>query len=148
MKVLMNPTRSGWKDLCKRPEFDAQMLSEKVGKILSSVKQEGDTAIRRYTELFDKVKLDSIRISQREWKSCDTLLDDDLKKAIAIARKNIAHFHEHQKELPEKVETMPGVVCWRKSVPIEKVGLYIPGGSCPPLLYCLDVGSTCCYCRL
>ena len=131
MKILSRPDRSTWEELCRRPEFDTEVLTEQVSQILHTVKIKRDEAIRHYTETFDQVKIHDFSVSEQEFRDAYSEIGADLKEAIEIARRNIATFHEQQKDEPQKVETMPGVVCWRKSVAIQKVGLYVPGGTAP-----------------
>jgi len=115
----------------KRPAFDSTSLQEKVKSVLADVKKDGDAAIIKYTELFDGVSLSDFTVSNQEIEEAAALLTDDLKEAIKQAATNIRTFHQKQISPIEVVETMPGVQCWRKSVGIEKVGLYIPGGTAP-----------------
>lgn len=131
MKIISNPQRTEWDVLLRRPAFDSRSLEAVVMPVLQEVKQRGDTALLEFTERFDKVKLTDIQVSVDEIKAAEKLLSEDLKTAIAQAKQNIHAFHLRQLQLPEKIETMAGVTCWRKSVAIEKVGLYIPGGSAP-----------------
>ncbi|MBP9213690.1 MAG: histidinol dehydrogenase, partial [Chitinophagaceae bacterium] len=115
----------------QRPAFDTTSLQEKVKGILIDVKQHGDAAIKKYTQQFDGVELNNFEVNQNEINEAVTLLADDLKQAIQVAANNINAFHQQQMAKVEVVETMPGVKCWRKSIGIEKVGLYIPGGTAP-----------------
>lgn len=131
MKVFNNPAKKDWKALLKRPSFDAASLENDVLKILAAVKQGGDTAVKKLTKQFDSVQLDSLQVSEKEINEAVGLVHTDLKKAIQQAADNIRAFHSKQSSPPEIIETMPGVHCWRKSVAIEKVGLYIPGGTAP-----------------
>ena len=131
MKLYRYPDKELWKEIIQRPVADNFSLEKIVKKILKKVKEKGDTAIRKYTEEFDGVKLKELIVSEKEILAADSLLNDDLKQAIQQAKKNIETFHTAQKEEVKKIETMPGVSCWRQSVAIEKVGLYIPGGSAP-----------------
>ncbi len=114
-----------------RPVFDASSLEKKVKKILDAVKAKGDKAIRKYTKEFDGVKLKKLEVSSKEIKTAEKLLSQELKDAILLAKNNIEKFHTPQLQEPVIIETMPGVQCWRKSIAIEKVGLYIPGGTAP-----------------
>ena len=131
MKLYKYPDKELWKEIIQRPVADNFSLENTVKKILKKVKEKGDTAIRKYTKEFDGVKLKNLLVSEKEIRAADSLLNDDLKQAIQQAKKNIETFHTAQKEEVNKIETMPGVSCWRQSVAIEKVGLYIPGGSAP-----------------
>jgi histidinol dehydrogenase len=125
------PNRNEWTELVKRPVADFSSLEKPVIKILQKVKAKGDKAVRKFTKEFDGVKLKSLEVSAEELNNAATLLSDELKAAIQQAKANIETFHATQREEIKKIETMPGVVCWRKSAGIEKVGLYIPGGSAP-----------------
>ena len=131
MKVIRYPRRSDWDALLLRPELNVQDLRETVGKVLNDVKQRGDEAVLGYEEQFDRVCLSSLTVSKDEIAEAENLVPDDLKTAISLAAENIRTFHEAERFIPTKVETKPGVTCWQKAVPIEKVGLYIPGGTAP-----------------
>lgn len=131
MKTYQNPRSSELKEILKRPEIDTSILKQLVEDVFTSVKREGDEAVKRYTSLFDKVKIDQFLVSEVEIEEAKNLISESLKDAISVAKANIEKFHQAQFIQEEKIETMPGVVCWRKSVGIEKVGLYIPGGSAP-----------------
>lgn len=123
--ILKTPT------LLDRPAMTAANLDAVVGKILEEIRSQGDTAVKTYTERFDKVMLDELQVSPAELAEAETLLDPALKAAIQTAKQNIETFHARQHSEPEVIETMPGVFCWRKNVAIDKVGLYIPGGTAP-----------------
>jgi len=131
VKIISDPKITEWDALLKRPVFDGRSLESVVVPVLQDVKQRGYSALLEFTERFDKVTLTDLRVSAEERQEAANLLSDDLKMAIVQAKQNIHAFHIKQLQLPEKIETMPGVICWRKSVGIEKVGLYIPGGSAP-----------------
>ncbi|MFA6651635.1 MAG: histidinol dehydrogenase [Bacteroidales bacterium] len=131
MKVYNKPEREQWTDLIRRPVIDKKSISETVEKIVKTVQQEGDAAIVRYTKEFDGAAPESIAVPEREIQEADALLSPELKDALNSAYMNIYAFHNAQREQEQIVETAPGVKCWRKSVAIEKVGLYIPGGSAP-----------------
>lgn len=131
MELHINPLRSDWKKMLARPVFDASALQEKVATVLSEVKQNGDAALKKYTALFDGVELDEFAVTPEELLTAVQELPAALKQAIAVAASNIRAFHENQVSGSSVIETMPGIRCWRKSVGIEKVGLYIPGGSAP-----------------
>jgi histidinol dehydrogenase len=131
MQVFINPEREIWEDILQRPVFDTATLNTTVSAILADVKANGDTAVKKYALQFDKVALDDIRVSGAEIAEAIDLVDEKLKAAIQIAKDNILAFHQSQTEAVKKVETTAGVFCWRKSVGIQKVGLYIPGGSAP-----------------
>lgn len=131
MLVFEYPERSQWPELLRRPVFDNTALETSVGNILADVRQHGDAAVRKYAQQFDKVQLDDLAVTPAEFAQAAASLDPALKKAILQAKHNIEIFHKAQQESGKVIETMPGVQCWRKPVAIEKVGLYIPGGSAP-----------------
>lgn len=131
MNIIKYPNRSEWTSLLERPHRDASELRETVQTVLDQIRQYGDSAIKAFEEKFDKVRLDSLAVSEAEMAEAEGLVADDLKEALKLAHANIEKFHAAQKFEGEKVETAPGVVCWQKSVAIEKVGLYIPGGTAP-----------------
>ncbi|MFZ5978446.1 MAG: histidinol dehydrogenase [Bacteroidota bacterium] len=131
MQVFENPAPQVWKELLQRPVFDNTGLQATVQNILKEVKLNGDAAIRSFTLSLDKVLLEDLAVQEAEIASVSFKIKPELKNAIQVAANNITLFHEKQLQPVEKIETMPGVVCWRKSVPIDKVGLYIPGGSAP-----------------
>lgn len=131
MIVSRYPSKSSWNELLKRPVTDSSSLEEKIKPILDDVKKNGDKALRKYSLLFDKAELDRIQVNQQEIHFCLDQIDEELFNAIKLAAENITAFHKKQLQPAEKIETMPGVTCWRKSVGIEKVGLYIPGGTAP-----------------
>jgi histidinol dehydrogenase len=131
MQIFINPSRSEWQQLLQRPVFDIASLEKKVTSILEDVKLNGNAAVKKYAAQFDGVELAELKVTENEIEEAITMVDDNLKAAIAIAKNNIIKFHEAQKETVTQIETASGVVCWRKSVAIEKVGLYIPGGTAP-----------------
>ncbi len=131
MQILIEPSKETWAKILQRPVFDTSSLEEKVSAILKDVKLNGDTAVKKYALQFDKVELGEIKVTAEEINEAINLVDEKLKAAIQIAKDNITKFHHSQKEVVTKIETTSGVVCWRKSVGIEKVGLYIPGGTAP-----------------
>jgi histidinol dehydrogenase len=131
MQYIKYPEKKNWSSLLARPTFDTTHLFDTVNHILLDVKQRGDKAIIEYEEKFDKVRLDVLPVSDKELVSAETKLSKELKDAILLAKNNIARFHAAQAYSDVNVETMPGVHCWQKNLPIEKVGLYIPGGSAP-----------------
>ena len=131
MKQYTNPDNLQKQALIIRPYFDAALLSTTVSGILENVKANGDKALREYTFKFDKAELTEFQVSEREFQEAEQHIPDDLKKAIELAKINISTFHASQKEEVKITETSEGVFCWRKSVGIQKVGLYIPGGSAP-----------------
>ena len=129
MNIIKYPNRSEWTSLLERPHRDASELRETVQTVLDQIRQYGDSAVKAFEEKFDKVRLDSLAVSEAEMAEAEGLVADDLKEALKLAHANIEKFHAAQKFEGEKVETAPGVVCWQKSAAIEKVGLYIPGGT-------------------
>ncbi len=131
MKVYNNPGRNQWADLVRRPVIDKESLSKTVENIVKTVQQEGDAALLRFAILFDVSAPENIAVSDGEMLQADALLSPGLKDAINSAYTNIYAFHNAQREPEKIIETAPGVRCWRKSSAIEKVGLYIPGGSAP-----------------
>jgi len=131
MRKILNPPRNTWTQILQRPMIENRDLVPKVQDILDQVKMHGDSAIQRFSEQFDKITLKSFLVNQNEIEEAQELISHELKEAIQQAYKNIQIFHQSQVETIKKVETTPGVICWRKSVAIEKVGLYIPGGTAP-----------------
>lgn len=131
MKVISYPDRSDWPQLCARPELDNAAVLASTKSILSEVRSRGDAALLDLTEKFDGYRPESLRLSPDLLESAAGEIDPELKAAIAVAERNIRRFHEAQRENLEPIETMPGVRCWRKSLPINRVGLYIPGGTAP-----------------
>lgn len=131
MQVIKQPKKTEWSKLLKRPALDSSSLEASVSNILQQVKENGDEALKRFSTIYDKVTVNDLLVSEAEISEAEKKISDELKEAINIARQNIEVFHKKQISAVEKVETMPGVVCWRKSVAIEKVGLYIPGGTAP-----------------
>ena len=131
MKVIKKPNRKDWEALAVRPEIEKEELSKIVHRILSDVQLNKDKALFRYAEKFGNVVLEQIEVRNLEIYAAGNLVSDKLKAAIEIARQNIEKFHASQKIGEQIIETTQGVECWRKSVGIEKVGLYIPGGSAP-----------------
>ena len=131
MELIKYPEKNEWRDLLRRPAIDSLSLEKKVRKILENVKEKGDKAVKKYSKEFDGIKLKKLQVSDKEIKEADKLVADELKQAIRTAKSNIEKFHSTQLHDEDIVETMPGVKCWRKNIPIEKVGLYIPGGTAP-----------------
>src|SRR2546421_1004795 len=131
MRVYTYPSKDDWKEILRRPLADTSSLEKKVKKILRKVKDKGDKALIKYTAKFDDIELQHLQVSEEEIKESAELLSPDLKAAIQQAATNIETFHRFQLQRTEWVVTMPGIMCSRKMVPIEKVGLYIPGGSAP-----------------
>ena len=131
MKVIKYPKRADWDELLRRPELNVQDLRDTVSHVLNDVRQRGDLAVLDYEERFDHVRLSCLSVSAEEIAEVETLVPDELKKAISLASENIRIFHESERFVSAKVETRTGVTCWQKAMPIEKVGLYIPGGTAP-----------------
>ena len=131
MQLIKYPPRDVWKDLIRRPAIDDARLSGIVSEILDNVRQGGDEAVRAYAAKFDHVELESLLLSEAEKEEANGLITKELKQAILRAKANIETFHSAQKQVLPKIETSPGVVCWQKAMPVEKVGLYIPGGTAP-----------------
>lgn len=131
MQVIKFPEKREWKKICARPSLDVSSLEASVVNMLKAVKESKDEAVKRFSLMFDKVSLPAFQVPANEIHESVALLPDDLKEAIRQAKQNIEKFHTAQLSKEEVIETMPGVVCWRKSVAIEKVGLYIPGGTAP-----------------
>ena len=131
LKVVRYPNVEDCDALLKRPAFDVTQLFATVGAVVDAVRREGDTALRRYELQFDRVALDSLLVSDEEFYEAMHLVDAPLKEAIRLANANIERFHRAQAFSTIRVETSPGVVCEQKSVPIERVGLYVPGGTAP-----------------
>ncbi|MEY2596449.1 MAG: hypothetical protein RI965_1721 [Bacteroidota bacterium] len=131
MKIYKNPTQSQWAEIIERPSIDNTILLKNVGKILSDVKKGGDRAVRKYSKKFDGISSKKIKIGEKEIKKGIADVSDELKHAIKVAAENIRVFHSPQMESSPRIETIKGVECWRKSVGIERVGIYIPGGSAP-----------------
>jgi len=131
MKIIKYPDRIGWTEILKRPVFDSSSLEGTVKGVLDEVKKAGDAAVRKFTLQFDKADINNFRVSDKEIHDSENDLTAELRQAITIAKDNIERFHRAQVRTDEFVETMPGVQCWRKMVAIEKVGLYVPGGTAP-----------------
>lgn len=131
MKRYKNPPKSEWKSLAQRPVLNAENLEDTVSEIMNKVKAEGDKALKEFVFRFDKVNLENLKVNAEELAQVSLQISDELKTAIAVAANNIQIFHLSQMHEEPFVETMKGITCWRKSVPIENVGLYIPGGSAP-----------------
>jgi len=131
IQVINNPARIEWDALLARPSFDADTLLPKVQAILNEVQVNGDEALLKFTKEFDKVQLNSIALAQNIKDNAEQTLSSSLKSAIQLAKGNIEKFHLPQLQKMDRIETMPGVWCWRKSVGIESVGIYIPGGTAP-----------------
>lgn len=131
MRIIRYPARGEWQSITERPHIDAAQLAGTVTAVLDDVRLHGDEALRRYEQRFDNVSLASLAVSREEIDSATAAIPADLMQALRLAHDNITRFHQAQIFTSEKTETAPGVVCWQKSVPIERVGLYIPGGTAP-----------------
>ncbi len=131
MQIIKYPKRETWAEITARPSLDTTFLERTVANILKDVKQHGDEALKHCSRHFDKVELDDFAVSEAEFIEAETKISAELKEAIAVAKANIERFHQAQTEKTHVIETMEGVFCWRKSVAVEKVGLYIPAGTAP-----------------
>ncbi|MBO4892098.1 MAG: histidinol dehydrogenase [Prevotella sp.] len=131
MNIIRYPKRNEWAKIVERPHLDVSQLNETVASVLADVRQRGDEAVKGYELKFDHVDLPTLEVTKGEIDEAETLVSKELKEAIQLAHHNIKTFHESQRFITKKIETQPGVTCWQKSVPIEKVGLYIPGGTAP-----------------
>ena len=131
MKIIRYPKKEQWAEICERPHLDTTQLQATVGSVLSDIKQRGDEAVREYEERFDHATLTSLAVTEEEINEAESMVSDELKQAIRLAHENIYKFHASQQFEGQEVQTRPGVECWQKSVAIEKVGLYIPGGTAP-----------------
>lgn len=149
MQVIQQPGRSAWSALVQRPTASFQQLEKPVRKVMAAVQKRGDAAVRKYTREFDGVTLRKLEVTEKEINYAVKALDAELKTSIQLAATNIRKFHEAQHQAGEEIETIPGVRCWRKAVGIEKVGLYIPGGSAPlfSTLLMLAIPATIAGCR-
>ncbi|WP_455587433.1 histidinol dehydrogenase [Bacteroides sp.] len=131
MKIIKYPSKEQWADLLRRPALNTENLFDTVRGIIDRVRTEGDKAVIECEATFDKVELDSLVVTEEELREGTAQVSEELKAAISLAKRNIESFHAAQRFVTKKVETMPGVTCWQKAVGIEKVGLYIPGGTAP-----------------
>ncbi|MBN2787758.1 MAG: histidinol dehydrogenase [Paludibacteraceae bacterium] len=131
MKLIYYPQQSDWLSILARPTFDNSQLLETVKVVLNDVRLRGDEVVKEYELKFDKVRLESLQVTEDEIAATEKIVSEDLKAAIILAKNNIKKFHSTQKHDLPKIETMPGVTCWQKAVAIDKVGLYIPGGTAP-----------------
>ena len=131
MKIIKYPPREDWPKIITRPAFDHSHLFESVKNVLEDVRLNGDKAVAFYSEKYDKIVLENFSVTPDEIEEAERLISEPLKDAIRLASKNIETFHRSQQIVTQKIETMPGVVCWQKASAIEKVGLYIPGGTAP-----------------
>lgn len=131
MKIIKYPHISDYQEICSRPRIDTTTLNGVVNEVLSDIRQRGDDAVKAYELKFDHVELKELRVTESEIEEAYRTIDCELRDAIQLAHDNIKAFHESQIYEGKKIETSPGVCCWQKSVAIEKVGLYIPGGTAP-----------------
>ena len=131
MQVIKYPEIAAWNEIIKRPVQSLEAIEQKVIPVLQEIKLHGDVALKKFTQLFDGVEVNTFTVTEEEIQDAENLVSDELKEAIKSAYTNIHTFHQKQMAAVEVIETMPGVQCWRKSVAIEKVGLYIPGGTAP-----------------
>ena len=131
MKIIRYPQKEEWNSIVERPHLDVSQLNATVESVLKDVRENGDKAVMAYEEKFDHAQLSSLAVTEAEIEEALTLVSEELMESLQIAHHNISKFHESQKFEGIKVETCKGVTCWQKSVPIEKVGLYIPGGTAP-----------------
>lgn len=131
MRLIKYPDKKQWAELLARPSFDNSSLMDTVRAVLDDIKTNGDIAVREYEQKFDKVNLSSLLVTEQEIDEAEKQISQELKSAINVAKGNIVKFHSAQNQELPSIETMPGVKCWQKAIPIEKVGLYIPGGTAP-----------------
>lgn len=131
MNIIKYPAKSEWKAIVERPHMDLSKLNETVSSVLKDIKDNGDEAVKRYEEKFDHASLNSLAVTPEEIEEAMHLISSELKDSLEMAHHNIAVFHKAQKFEGKRIETCKGVTCWQKSIPIEKVGLYIPGGTAP-----------------
>ncbi|MBO7330746.1 MAG: histidinol dehydrogenase, partial [Alistipes sp.] len=131
MNIFVNPPRGEWAELCRRAEQDNSLIAERVQAIVDRVAREGDAALKALAKDIDGVELDSLKVSDEEFKEAAEKVSSEVKAAIEVARKNISAFHTAQLPREVRVETQPGVVCIQRPVAIKRVGLYIPGGTAP-----------------
>jgi histidinol dehydrogenase len=131
MKTYVNPEKESWSDILRRPMYEISELHNRVGSILNTIRLTGEKALHDFTLEFDGVEITNWLVTAEEFDQAEEQVEDRLKEAIRLAAANIGNFHKVQLQPVQKMETMPGVWCWQKTIPIEKVGLYIPGGSAP-----------------
>ncbi|UFH32540.1 histidinol dehydrogenase [Chryseobacterium sp. C-71] len=131
MNIYKNPKRETWFELTKRPIFKKQEISEIIKEIFAEVEKNGDQALIKYAEKFDSATINQLQVTPNETDQAENLISEDLKLAIQTAKENITKFHASQKSEIQKIETTKGVICWRENRAIEKVGIYIPGGTAP-----------------
>ena len=131
MKIIRYPKAEEWATIAERPQLDHTQLTATVLQVLDDVRQRGDDAVKDYEQRFDHVRLTQLAVSPEEISKAKRLVTPELKAALRLAHKNIYQFHKAQQFKKVSVKTQPGVNCWQQSVPIERVGLYIPGGTAP-----------------
>ena len=131
MNTYRYPSKELWGEITSRPRLDLTKLNETVSSVLNDIRQRGDAAVREYELKFDKAQLDTLAVSEQEMNEAELVVSDELRDAINLAHHNIKAFHTSQRFVTQKVQTQEGVTCWQKSVAIERVGLYIPGGTAP-----------------
>ena len=131
MQIIKYPPKDQWSEILKRPSLDFNSLFDQVKNTLDEVRHHGDAALRNFTRKFDKVEVDALEVTKEEITDAIKLVSTELKEAIEMARRNIWKFHSEQQREYTEIQTSPGVYCWQKAVPIEKIGLYVPGGSAP-----------------
>ena len=131
MKIYKYPSKEQWPEIVSRPRLDLTQLNETVATVLADIRQRGDAAVRDYELKFDKAELQQLAVTPQEMDEAEKLVNDELRDAIILAHHNIKAFHESQRFTGQKIKTQEGVICWQKSVAIERVGLYIPGGTAP-----------------
>jgi histidinol dehydrogenase len=131
MEIIRYPQKDQWESIFRRPVFESESLEQTVKTVIENIRLKGDAALKEYTLKFDKAKIDDFLVSEKEMNDAGNEVTQELKNSIEVAIKNITLFHEAQKANEVRVETTPGVECWQKSIPISKVGLYIPGGNAP-----------------
>lgn len=131
MNIYRYPKKEEWKEITERPHLDVSQLNKTVENVLADIKANGDAAVKHYEQLFDHVNLESLALSEVEMQEAEKMVGDELRHALELAHDNISKFHSSQAFESRRIETCKGVVCWQKSIAIEKVGLYIPGGTAP-----------------
>ncbi len=148
MRLIKYPSKEQWTELLKRPALNTENLFDTVRSIINKVRAEGDKAVLEYEATFDKVTLSALTVTPEEIQIAGTLVSDELKAAISLAKQNIETFHASQRFIGKKVETMNGVTCWQKSVGIEKVGFIFRVEQRSAFLNCIDVGCSRKNCRM
>jgi histidinol dehydrogenase len=131
MQVIKYPARQDWSHILKRPVMDTRQLTESVASIMAAVREDGDVALRRFSRVLDGIELEEFLVTPAEFAVAEDLVSEELKAAFAVAKANIEKFHAIESSESARIETTSGVICWKKSMPIDKVGLYVPAGSAP-----------------